>query len=141
MADDVFKRDVNRITTSGGIKDSSEEISQFRVDDTTKRLLVDATTVEAGYTTVATGTLYIKGAGDINIVHADISCDRVFIQASEHNVGPILVGGSSVAATVAIRQGLALYATQGTWFRITNLNKLYITSETKGDSISWYLED
>ena len=41
MADEVLKRDANRVPVSGAITNSSEEIVNLRVDDSTKRLLVD----------------------------------------------------------------------------------------------------
>lgn len=57
MADEVLKRDQNHITVLGGITDDSNQfIKMLRVDPTTKRLLVSATSSGAGVTSINTLT-------------------------------------------------------------------------------------
>ena len=52
-ANETHKRDVNRQTTSSGITDdSSQDISQLRVDSTSKRLLVETQTDDVDTPTI-----------------------------------------------------------------------------------------
>jgi len=67
-------------------------------------------------------------------------CTRVRIQAHPDNVGDIVVGGSSVVANSATRQGLALFSSQWAEFAVDNLNRLYIDSTEDGDKLNYIYE-
>ncbi len=58
MADEILKRDGNRITVLGGVTDNAaQDITMLRVDPTTKRLLVSFTGAGAGtVTSISQGT-------------------------------------------------------------------------------------
>ena len=58
MADEIIKRDDNRITVLAGVTDdASLDIKMLRVDPTTKRLLVSATVTAGSALTVGTTTI------------------------------------------------------------------------------------
>ena len=141
MSDEVSKGDVNNRRTMLGIDNSSDkEIVVPRFDATTKRHLVDALSVLDGYDNTGDGTVTVTTAGT-RVQLSNVSCKRIFIQAKEDNSGTIVIGGSTVIAAVATRQGLALFATQGQWFYVSNLNLLYIDSTQDGDKIHYYYEN
>jgi len=58
MADEVLKRDQNRVTVLAGVTDNvAQDITMLRLDPTTKRLLVSATGIGTGsVTSIAAGT-------------------------------------------------------------------------------------
>ena len=141
MANERISIDENFKPVIAGVKDTSGDISQIIVDETTKRLLTDTNSVSVGNTVVGSGSLYITAGGRIQQLHSDLDCKRVFIQATEGNSEPVLVGASNVAATLELRNGLALYATQGVWFNVSNLNLLYISSTVAGCSVNYFLEN
>lgn len=143
MADETAKRDLNRITVLLGIGDDADlEIIQIRVDPTTKRLLVDALTELGGHSTVGDGTQTVTTAGTrVQLSATSVSCKRLIIQAMDNNSGTIVVGGSTCAAAVGSRQGLALYSSQSAVFLVDNLNLLYIDSTESGDKVSYYYEN
>jgi len=101
------------------------------------------------HTEITTGTAKVVTAGT-RVQLADVDCKRVWIQSSDWNAdathcskgGIIVVGGALVAATpVALKQGKLLYATQGDWFFVDNLNRLYIDSLDSGARIFYYVEN
>lgn len=58
MANEILKRDENRVTVLGGITDDSNQfVTQLRIDPATGRLKVSATGVSAGKVEVPTGTV------------------------------------------------------------------------------------
>lgn len=58
MANENLKRDANRVTTVAGVTDDvSLDITQLRVDPTTKRLKVLQSALDSGIDTVATDTI------------------------------------------------------------------------------------
>ena len=141
MSDEVSKSDANNRRTMLGIDNSSDkELVTPRFDATTKRHLVDALSILDGYDNVGDGTATVTTAGT-RVQLANISCKRVFIQAREDNSGTIVVGGLTVVAAVATRRGLALFATQGQWFYVSNTNLLYIESTSSGDIVNFYYEN
>lgn len=89
---------------------------------------------------VGTGTKTVTTAGTRVQMTAQ-ACRRVFIQALSSNSGVLVIGGAAVVAAEATRQGLALYATQGAYFNVNNMNLLYIDSTSNGDKCHFYYEN
>ena len=50
------------------------------------------------------------------------------------------VANENVVAAQATRQGNFIFTTQGDWFYVSNLSKLYIDALTSGDKINYYYE-
>ena len=139
MAD--AKRDSNRVPSMLGV--SSSDLStptKVAVDPTTNRLKVDAAYTAAGNSSAGSGNQTIVTAGTAVQLESDTSCVRVFVQALETNSGVVVVGDSNVDAAEGSRRGLALYAGQGDWFNVSNLNLLYIDSTQSGDKVHYYYE-
>jgi hypothetical protein len=70
----------------------------------------------------------------------DYGCTRVIIQANPDNAGDIVIGGSNVVATTALRNGITLYASQSQEFKVSNVSQLWIDTTNTGDKISYYYE-
>ena len=142
MAAEDFKKDANFIPVIGGVDNSSDQYpTQIRVDSVTKRLLVDAQSVDVGADTIGDGTATITTtASPVQLSGSSVACKRVFVQAHEENTGTVVVGGSTVVAALAGRRGFALFPTQGEWFKTSNLNLLWVDSTQSGDKVHYYLE-
>lgn len=68
MADETLKRDQNGVTVGAGITDdSAQEIRMFRVDPTTKRLLISA--IIAGSSGITIGTTAITGGTTTRVLY------------------------------------------------------------------------
>uniref|UniRef100_A0A6H1ZZX4 Uncharacterized protein n=1 Tax=viral metagenome TaxID=1070528 RepID=A0A6H1ZZX4_9ZZZZ len=139
MAEETSKRDVNRITVSLGVTDDTDkDVTQLRVDSTSKRLLVDSLTEPQGYASVYAGSITVSTPGTA-VQFETKSCERVYIQAHEQNNDAIVIGDASVMATYVGRLGLVLYPTQGQWFNVSNMNLLYadcVTDSARAHFIS-----
>lgn len=63
---------------------------------------------------------------------------RVLVQYAEGSTGVIVVGGSTVVAAVATRNGFALMQ-EGDWveLEITDLTDVYIDSTVSGDAVTF----
>ena len=140
MANENLKKDANFITVIGAVDNTSDrEIVQVRVDSVTKRLLVDSQTVNVGCDSIGDGTATVAVTGTA-VQLPNVACKRAFIVAHEGNTGTLVIGGSTVVAALAGRRGRPLFATQGDWFNVSNLNLLYIDSTASGDKITYYYE-
>jgi len=142
MADEVIKRDANRVTVGGGVgNDSDLEIIQDRHDTTSKRKLVDALSEQIGHSAVSDGTRTVSSAGTrVQLSATSVACKRVFIQALDTNTGVIVVGSVTCVAAAATRRGLALYGSQGQWFNVDNLNLLYLDATVGGEKVHYMYE-
>ena len=141
MADQVAKRDVNRIVALLATgNDADADVLRILLDPTTKRLLVDALTEMTGHAAVGEGTKTITTTGTA-VQLPNNACKRVFVQAKSDNSGIVVIGGSAVVAAVGTRKGLALYKTQGQWFYVDNTNLLYADSTSSGDVVHFFFED
>lgn len=137
----IAQRDANYITTLLGTSnaDGTTPLVVY-VSSTTNRLLVDAiTSSSTGASSVGDGTTTVSTAGTRVQLTAQ-ACAKVFIQAHESNTGTLVVGGSTVVAALVGRRGKALFATQGDWFYVSNMNLLYADSTVSGDKLTFYYE-
>lgn len=89
---------------------------------------------------IGDGTETVSSAGTA-VQLSTQSCRKVFIQAHESNTGTIVVGSSTVVAALIGRRGKALFATQGDWFYVNNINLLYIDSTQSNDKVNYYWEN
>ena len=159
MGGEISKRDANFITVMTGVGDDADQfIFQLRLDPTTKRLKVTQSALDK-----ATDSVIAELEGHDNfeddkgeVVTAatkvqlpDVACKRVKIICSEWNAdeancpngGVIVVGGSTVVAALATRQGAPIYPTQGEWFNVSNLNLLYIDAVDDGAKYHYVYEN
>jgi len=126
--------------------DSERTPTPLKADPTTKRLKVDSNSAN-GAASVGDGNGSVTTAGTA-VQLPDVSCRRAKITCSEWNGdsancpngGIIVVGGSSVVAALATRRGVPLYPTQSEWFKISNLNLLYIDSVDNGAKYHYLIE-
>ena len=117
MADEVLERDPNHSAVSGGITDDANKYTEpFRVDPTTKRLKVTATTTDLiGTQTRTVSAVSVDNTvGGTAIVAADATTKSVVIY--NNGTATIYLGPSGVLATT----GLPL--TAGSSFRESNIN-------------------
>ena len=147
MADERAKSDANLIRSLLGVgNDADAEILRILLDPDSSRLLVDSLTEEVGHGAVGVGTKTVAAAGTrVQLSATSVVCARVWIQAHEANGdltngGLVAVGGVTVAAASATRNGKTFYATQGDWFKVDNLNLLYIDSVDAGAKVHYYYE-
>jgi hypothetical protein len=149
VADESLRRDDNFKNVIAGVTDdTNKEIVQIRVDPTTKRLKVAASaTEEDGHGSVGDGTQTVATAGTaVQLSSSSVSCKRVFVQCHKDNgdlanKGLVVIGGSTVVAAANGRRGHVLYPTQGDWFKVNNLNLLYVDSLDNNAKVHFYYEN
>lgn len=112
----------------------------INIQDGGGSITVDGTVELGGYDSIGDGTAVVASAGTPVQLSAQ-ACKRVWIQSHETNTGVIAVGTSTVDATSGSRRGLTLYATQGQWFNVNNLDLLYIDATVNGESIHYLYEN
>lgn len=88
---------------------------------------------------IGDGTATVTTAGT-PIQLPSVAVSRVYLQANPNNTGEIVVGSSSVVASVSTRRGVAIFSTQWVEFKIDNLNKLYVDATVSGDKINYTYE-
>ncbi len=139
-ADEVLKRDENRTTVQGVVtNDAALDITMMRVDSATKALLVTSSTTAPSAVVYTDARKVVTSAGTAVAISATtstfIDCD---FQAEENNTGDIVIGGSTVVATILTRQGVLL--TAGSSWRAGipgDLDAIFIDSEVSGDGVTY----
>lgn len=86
----------------------------------------------SGSTSFGNGSATITTAGT-RIQLPSQACKSILIQSHESNGnltngGAVVIGGSTVVASLSTRSGYAIYPTQSQSFNISNLNQIYIDS-------------
>ena len=138
MADEVAKRDNNRVTTLLGVgNDASAEVLRLLLDPTTKRLLMDALAKIDGYESVGSDNATVASAGTA-IQLGNHTCKRAIVHAAS---GAIVVGDSSAKYAEATRKGVLLVKTNREVFYVTNTNLLYVDAASSGTLVSYYWEN
>jgi len=142
MAKSSARRDDNYVPVALGVNESGET-KELQLTDTTLRLKVDSNSGD-GVSSIGASRTVVSSAGT-PIQLPDVDCKKVYIQCSEANGsltngGIIVVGDSSVDATLATRIGFALYPTQTQAFNVSNLSLLYVDSLDDGAAIQLYYE-
>jgi len=104
------------------------------------RLKVDANGqvyVVHSITTISDGRKIVTTAGTRVALATSTVCKKVDITAETDNTGIIVVGGSTVVAALATRQGIPLYAGDTYSFEIDNLADVYLDSTVSGDGCTF----
>ena len=138
--DGIFYKALAKINSFvGGTEAGGPKLVQI-IDSSNEYVSLATSGKQPPYSSVGSGTATVTTAGtEVQLTGA--ICKRVFIQAHESNTGTIVVGDSNVVAALAGRRGKAMFATQGDWFLVNNLNLLYIDSTVSGDIINYYYEN
>ena len=71
------------------------------------------------------------------LVSANTRCEKVTIMAEVDNTGYIVVGDSTVVATLATRRGIPLSAGTSITIDIEDLYQVWINSEVSGDGVTY----
>lgn len=86
---------------------------------------------------IADGRKIVTTAGTRVTLASSTACKRVTIVAETDNTGLIVVGGSTVVATLATRQGVPLNAGDSYEAEIDDLADIYIDSTVSGDGVTF----
>lgn len=97
-------------------------------------LPVQATT---GITGIADNRKVVTTAGTRVTLAASTACKQIIITAETDNTGIVVVGGSTVVAALATRQGVPLYAGDSVTLEIDNLADVYLDSTVSGDGVTF----
>ena len=90
------------------------------------------------YTTIGDGLKNVTSAGTaLAVSSSSIPCRVVRIKAFPENTNTVVVGASTVVATLATRRGLSLSPGEEVEFRIDDVSKLYIDSVVSGEGVSY----
>lgn len=88
-------------------------------------------------TTIGDGRKVVTTAGTRVTLASSTACKQVAITAETDNTGIVVVGGSTVVAALATRQGVPLYAGDSITLDLDNLADIYIDSTVNGDGVTY----
>lgn len=94
-------------------------------------------TAASPITGISDGRKVVATAGTRVTLAASTACKRVTIVAETDNTGLIVVGGTTVVATLATRQGVPLNPGDAYEMDIDNLNDVNLDSEVSGDGVTF----
>ncbi len=94
-------------------------------------------TVASSITGILTGRTVVTTAGTRVVLASSTVCKYVIITAETDNTGTIVVGGTSVVAALATRQGTPLFASQSVGFEIDDLSDVNLDSTVNGDGVTY----
>ncbi len=97
-------------------------------------VLISATGLITGRKTVTTAGTRVP------LVSVSTPCSAVCITALESNTGTIVVGGVTVVALLATREGTPIYATGSFIVEVDDLADIYIDSTVNGEGVSFTAE-
>ena len=93
--------------------------------------------VDQIYSGISNGRKVVTTAGTAVTLASSTTCRKVDITAETDNTGVIVVGGSTVVAALATRQGTPLNAGDTLSVFITNLSSVYLDSTVSGDGVTF----
>lgn len=86
---------------------------------------------------IGDGRKVVTTAGTAVALATTTAIKRVYIQAETDNTGVIVVGGSTVVASLATRRGITLNAGDCITLDIDDLADVYIDSTVNGDGVTF----
>jgi hypothetical protein len=86
---------------------------------------------------IADNRKVVAAAGTREALASSTVCKKVLICAETDNTGVIVVGGSTVVATLATRKGIPLSPGDSVEISIDNLADVYIDSTVSGDGVTY----
>lgn len=108
---------------------------------------VDVTSIAAGsniigrfghdITAILNGRTIVTTAGTRVVLAASTACKRIVIVAETDNTGLIVVGGTTVVASLATREGVPLNPGDAFELEIDNLNDVNLDSTVNGDGVTY----
>ena len=143
MADNVTLN-----TMTGGDVVGADEISSIKYQR--NKMIIGADGVNDGdvsktnplpsyqsFATIGDGRKVVTTAGTAVALATTTAIKRVYIQAETDNTGYIVVGASTVVASLSTRRGIALDAGDSLALEIDDLADVYIDSTVNGDGVSF----
>lgn len=127
-ADEVAGAKYQRVKIAWGADGTAGETT------TGNPLPVQTTT---GITGIADGRKVVTTAGTRVTLASSTACKQVVITAETDNTGIVVVGGSTVVAALATRQGVPLAAGDSVAIEIDNLADVYLDSTVNGDGVTF----
>ena len=97
----------------------------------------DYITTLHGLSTIGDGRKVVASAGSRVTLASSTKAKLVIITAETDNTGLIVVGGSTVVAAVATRQGIPLNAGDSVTLEIANLADVYLDTTVSGDGVTY----
>jgi predicted phosphodiesterase len=89
------------------------------------------------FATIGDNRKVVTTAGTAVALASSTAIKRVYIQAETDNTGVIVVGASTVVASLSTRRGIALNAGDTLTLDIDNLADIYIDSTVNGDGVTF----
>lgn len=77
----------------------------------------------------------------VQLSSTSVPCKAVNITALSGNTGTIVVGGSTVVASLSTRSGTPLDKNDSCTVEISNLNKVYVDATVSGEGVSFSVEN
>ena len=91
----------------------------------------------SGVTGIGDGRKVVATAGTREALAASTTAKMVIITAETDNTNPVVVGGATVVAALATRQGTPLYAGETITLPCDNLADIYLDVLTNGEGVTY----
>ena len=90
------------------------------------------------YPNIRDGRKVVTTAGTAErLVSSETACRKVTIMAELDNTGYVVVGDSTVVASLSTRRGIPLGAGTSITLDVENLYPIYLDAETSGDGVTY----
>lgn len=94
-------------------------------------------TVTDGTTAISDGRKTVASAGTAEALAASTSCKWVILTAETDNTGLVVIGGSTVVASLSTRRGTPLYAGDSVVVITDNLADIFLDVTVSGDGVTY----
>lgn len=95
-------------------------------------------TLDVPASAIGVGRKVVTTAGTrVQLSTVAVKCRSVSITAETDNTGVMTVGGSTVIAALATREGIPLAAGATTTLDINNLSVIYLDTTVSGDGVTY----
>lgn len=125
--------------SDNGLPSGVLKINGDRINPATEETLAAVLAAVGGTvpTAVGDGRKVVAVAGTREALAGSTACKKVLVTAETDNAGIVVVGSSTVVASLATRRGFALYA--GDWCELEtdNLADVYLDSTVSGDGVTF----
>ena len=137
MAGENAKIDSNYHKTLTGVAETSGEIRQVKLDETTDYMLVSGAVSTTPASAVVGGRKVVAITDTaVKLVATATTCVKVVIQALRGNTGDIVVGGADAVLTAGSEVGIVLPVYNSISIDIDDVSKIYINGAAN-DGVSF----
>lgn len=133
-----IKFDIQNVTNQAGWTANTAGLNQAITDIKAAITTAASSGASTPTTTITSGRKVVTTAGtSVKLIAVVTAIKEVVVTAETDNTSTIVVGGSTVVAAIATRQGTPLEAGDSITINIDDLSKVYIDSLVNGEGVTF----